>query len=122
MLAVIMAILVLSTACVGRNPAAPLVTPPAISVQVTEDYCPSIELQTGMNVAWTNQDNADRAIILGRLDEQGVFAESGGTDLLRPGDTFSTQFNEPGRYAYYCSVDRSTFGTITVLPVSYPYP
>lgn len=105
------------TACGSMKPAAePIVTPPAISVQITKDYCPSLEIQSGMQIAWTNADNEDRVLWLERKDEQGVLIDSGGTDLLQPGTTFTTTLMDPGQYIYYCSKDRTAFGAITVLP------
>lgn len=105
------------TACGStRPPSEPVVTPPAISVQITKDYCPSLEIQTGMQIAWTNADNADRVLWLERKDEQGILIDSGGTDLLQPGTSFTTTLMDPGQYTYYCSKDRTAFGTITVLP------
>ena len=104
-------------ACSGRQPAqAPLVTPPAISVEITSDECPSIEVQAGMQVAWTNRDVVDHIILLERVDEDGDLVDSGGTDLLQPGSTFSIALTEPGQYTYYCSEDRALSGTITVSP------
>jgi len=104
-------------ACGGGKPSLePAVTPPAISVQITKDYCPSLEIQAGMQVAWTNADNTDRAILLERKDAQGILLESGGTDLLQPGATFTITMMDPGQYTYYCSKDHSAFGMITVLP------
>lgn len=104
-------------ACGGAPISAePLVTPPAISVQITKEYCPSIEVQPGMQIAWTNQDNVDRVLMIERTDELGAIVDSGGTDLLQPGTTFSISLTEPGQYTYYCSKDRAAFGTITVTP------
>jgi plastocyanin len=105
------------TAC-GRasTPAEPIVTPPAISVQITKDDCPSIELHVGMQIAWTNLDDVDRILMIERKDDQGALIDSGGTDLLQPGASFSTTLTVPGQYTYYCSKDRTAFGTITVLP------
>ena len=104
-------------ACGGAPTSAePLVTPPAISVQITKEYCPSIEVQPGMQIAWTNQDNVDRVLMIERTDELGAIVDSGGTDLLQPGTTFSISLTEPGQYTYYCSKDRAAFGTITVTP------
>jgi len=118
-----LAILVLSlTACRGQSPVPPPVNAPAISVQITGDYCPSVEVQPGMQIMWTNTDSVDHTIILERTNEQGVVIDSGATDLLQPGDSISTTLGEAGQYTYYCSKDRTSFGTITVLPASYPYP
>jgi hypothetical protein len=100
----------------GPIPQAPVLTPPAISVEITGDDCPSVEVQAGMQIAWTNRSDTDRILLLERKDENGVISESGGTDLLQPGTTFSITLVEPGQYTYYCSKDRTAFGTITVLP------
>jgi plastocyanin len=104
-------------ACSSRQTSgAHVLTPPAISVEITGDNCPSIEVQAGMQVAWTNRDDIDRTVMFEREDENGTLIDSGGIDLLQPGSTFSTTFVEPGQYTYYCSEDRTEFGTITVLP------
>jgi hypothetical protein len=101
---------------IGETPPAPALTPPAISLEITGDSCPSIEVQSGMQIAWTNRDDIDRALWLERKDESGVLIDAGGTELLQPGATFSVALTEPGQYTYYCSKDRIAFGTITVLP------
>ncbi len=105
------------TACGSTNsPVEPMVTPPAISVQITKEYCPSIEVQAGMQIAWTNTDDADHVLWLERKDEQGILVDAGGIDLFQPGTTFSITLTEPGQYTYYCSKDRTAFGTIVVFP------
>jgi plastocyanin len=105
------------TACGGASTSVePILTPPAISVQITKDDCPSIEVQAGMQIAWINRDTVDRILMIERKDEQGAIIDLGGTDLLQPGTTFSINLTTPGQYTYYCSKDRRAFGTITVLP------
>jgi plastocyanin len=99
-----------------KSVAEPVLTAPAISVQITEDYCPSVEIKAGAQIAWTNADFADRALWLERRDEQGVLIDSGGTDLLQPGTTFTIILTIPGQYTYYCSIDHTASGTITVSP------
>jgi hypothetical protein len=101
---------------IGETPPAPALTPPAISLEITGDSCPSIEVQSGMQIAWTNRDDIDRMLWLEHEAENGVMVDAGGTDLLQPGTTFSITLTEPGQYTYYCSKDRSASGTITVLP------
>ena len=100
----------------ARNAQEPVLTPPTISVQITKDNCPSIEVQAGMQIAWINKDDIDHILLLERKDANGVLVESGGTDVLQPGSTFSTTLTTPGQYTYYCSKDRTAFGTINVLP------
>jgi len=63
----------------------------------------------------------DPVLRIERPDPYGNAMDAGGTDLLGPGDTFSTSL-AAGQYRYYCSKDRSMFGTITVLATSYPCP
>jgi hypothetical protein len=108
---------VLPMACSsGQIPQAVFLTPPAIGLEITGDVCPAIEVQAGMQIAWTNRDDSDHALWLERKDENGALVDAGGTDLLQPGTTFSITLTEPGQYTYYCTKDKSTSGTITVLP------
>jgi plastocyanin len=110
-------LLVLSmTACgVSATPDAGMSTSPGISVQITEGSCPSVEVQAGMQITWTNLDKVDRMLIIERTNEAGIVMDSGGTDLLQPGSAFSITLTEAGEYTYYCSLDRMEFGTIHVL-------
>lgn len=105
------------TAC-GGEPAAPQpqLTPLVISLQITKADCPSVEVQAGIQISWTNVDSVDHALWIERTDEQGVVIDSGSTDLLQPDAEFSTNLTEPGQYTYYCLKDRGEIGTITVLP------
>jgi plastocyanin len=113
---VLIAALLLSACGASPTPEAPILTAPAIGVQITKQYCPSIEVQVGTSIAWTNADTVDHIVIIERMDEQGVVVDSGGTDLLQPGNTFSILLTEAGQYTYYCSLDRKQFGTIHILP------
>lgn len=107
----------LVSACATTNPIAePVATPPAISVQITKDFCPSLEIRAGMQIAWTNADNADRTLWIERKDENDILIDSGGIDLLQPGTIYSVTLMDPGQYIYYCSKDHTSFGTITVSP------
>ena len=102
------------TACGGGIPATSEASAPGIGVEITKDSCPSIEAQADMQISWTNNDNVDRILLIERKDEQGVVVETGGTDLLQPGTTFSISSLAPGEYTYFCTKDHSAFGTITI--------
>jgi hypothetical protein len=116
-LIVILYLTTILAACGGRPlQPAPVLTTPAISLEITENTCPSIEARAGMEIAWTNLDDIDRVLWLERTDENGALLDAGGTDLLQPGTTFSIVLTEPGRYTYFCSKDRSAYGTIIVSP------
>lgn len=95
---------------------APPITPPAIGMEISGDFCPSTRVQAGAQITWTNKDDVDRILILKRTDENGALVDAGGTDLLQPGSTFSITLTEPGQYTYYCSKDGTVSGQITVLP------
>lgn len=88
---------------------------PAVSVRIMTDYCPSIEVRAGMQIAWINLDEVDRALIVERTIEHGKVMDSGGVGLLQPGDTFAISLNDAGEYTYYCSTNHLVSGTITVL-------
>jgi plastocyanin len=105
---------VLTSCGVRSTPPAALVTPPAIGVQITSDNCPSIEARPDMQISWTNVGNVDLVLSIEHQDEQGVVMESGGTDLLQPGASFSINLTSPGEYTFYCSKDRTAFGTILI--------
>jgi plastocyanin len=110
-------IAVFMSACVGQKSTQdPVVNSPSIGVQITKDLCPSIEVQSGMQVEWTNIGNEDRALLLERKDENGNLVDFGGTDLLQPGSSFSITLIESGEYIYYCSIDHTSYGSITVSP------
>jgi len=107
---------IISACGVSPTPDPYVLTPPAISVNLTKAGCPSIEIQPGMQIAWTNMDDVDRPLIIESVDEQGVVVDSGGTQGLQPGSTFMITLMEEGQYTYYCSTDRKEFGTINVVP------
>ena len=110
-------LLSLLTACGSAvTTESPVLTPPAISMDITGDRCPSVEVKAGMQIAWTNRDNVDRILWIDRKDESGNLMDAGGTDLLQPEVTFTITLTDPGVYTYYCSKDRQAFGTITVTP------
>jgi len=107
-------LVIVLTACASQTPVPSQVNAPAISVDVTKDNCPSIEAQSSMQISWTNNDTVDLVLWIEHKDENGEITEAGGTDLLQPGTMFSISNLSPGEYTYYCSKDRTVFGTITI--------
>lgn len=104
------------TACGNRVVAQePQLSPPAIDLQITKDNCPSVEVQVDMQISWTNADSVDHILLIERTNAEGVIVEAGGIDPLQPGTTFSITLMDAGQYTYYCTEDRTQFGTITVL-------
>ena len=106
-------ILVILFACGQIVVVLPMGTP-TVSVQITADYCPSIEVQEGMQVAWTNRDSIDHAFILQCMSVAGSSGSHCENHRLQPGDTLSLSLMSAGQYTYYCSNNRLSTGTITV--------
>ena len=90
------------------------ITPPAISVTVTRENCPSLETQVGMTVSWTKGDMVKLPIEIVQVDDAGNMTGVGKSEI-GPGDVFSTKFYNAGPYRLYCSEDnKDVYGTITV--------
>lgn len=113
--AILLLILVLALpACSAREPQQSIVvTPPAMSVTITRTDCPSMVVQVGMQVVWTNGDIVPLALKLEELDENDTVAGTGQAEI-GPGNSFSTQFSEAGTYRFYCSDNTDVYATITV--------
>lgn len=88
---------------------------PSVSVLITANYCPSVAVQEGMQVAWTNHDSIDHNVILQCMNGAGGSMALCQSHRLQPGDTFALSLNDPGEYTYYCSSNQLTAGKITVL-------
>jgi plastocyanin len=102
------------SACGSKTFETPLVTPPAISVTISdEEDCPSVEVQPGMQVAWTNASETTRIVQADALPDGSRKFDAG---ELQPGDSFIFTFMEAGSYAYPCSSDGAMKGTVTVTP------
>lgn len=99
---------------VACQPTPTLVAPsaPGIGVGITEDNCPSLEVQVGQQVTWTNQGSREHIVRDKPAQGDGQF-DSG---TLQPGDSFAFTFSQPGSYTYLCSVDADTTGTVSVQP------
>ncbi len=89
-------------------------TPPAISVTITRENCPSMEIQLDMTVAWTNGDTVLLPIRIDQYDESGKVTDIGRSEV-GPGDVFETKFYYTGTYRFYCSEEnKDVYGTIIV--------
>lgn len=88
--------------------------PPAMSVTITRENCPSMEAQIGMTVVWTNGDTVKLPIALVQIDDAGNVIDAGKSEV-GPGDMFSTKFDNTGTYRFYCSGEnKDVYGTINV--------
>ena len=66
-----------------------------------------VTVKVGTTVTWTNQDPAGHDVAA----SDGSFRSG----ILNQGETFSFQFNQPGTYAYGCTIHPSMQGEITVV-------
>jgi len=72
-----------------------------------------IEVHAGATVTWTNQDNIDHTITSGTPEApDGAFA----SEPFGKGKSFTTTFDKPGEYSYFCSKHKSMHATVKVLP------
>ena len=85
---------------------------PGISVGITSEICPSIVVEVGQQVTWTNQDTREHIVRDRPIKGNSLF----GSGMLLPGDSFNFTFLQPGRFTYECSMDGSETGIITVQP------
>ena len=107
--------MLLLTACGSKRESQynPFVTPPAMSVVVTRDNCPSMEVQMGMQVWWINGDTITLPILVEELDNEGNVMFTGKSEI-NADNQFSVLFDHVGIYHVYCSENRDTYATITV--------
>jgi len=90
-------------------------TAPSISLVVTRTNCPSLEVQRGTQVLWTNGDTVNLAIAIEELEDHGKGKGKGGSEI-QPGDIFGATFTELGRYKIQCSDESAVSGILTVVP------
>lgn len=111
----LMMLLLMLSACGTKNetPQELFLTPPAMSVTVTRDNCPSMEVQVGTEVAWINGDTVTIPIRLEELDNKGNVLSIGKSEINSE-NIFSARFDHPATYHLYCSENRDVYATITV--------
>ena len=98
-------------ACQNKPTLVPL-SAPGIGVGITREICPSIVVEVGQHVTWTNQDSREH-IVRDRPIKGNSLFDSG---ILLLGDSFDFNFLQPGSYTYECSIDGVMTGEITVQP------
>jgi plastocyanin len=97
------------------TPGAPLVNrpgtdaggPPEVTIEGFAFAPRTIRVDTGQEVTWTNADPTAHTVT---AEDQGF-----GSDPLDPGTSFSTTFDEPGSYAYFCQIHPDMIGSVEVV-------
>lgn len=64
----------------------------------------TLTVKPGTTVTWTNQDGVGHDV------KSADFA----SPILKKGESFSFQFNNPGAYNYYCAIHPSMTGALIV--------
>ena len=86
-----------------------------------DDATHTIRIDPGQEVTWTNEGRNDHNIIPSNGGSFGI-----GEAEFSPGDSYSTTFDEPGVYSYYCSLHGTPsggmVGTVLVGDVEPPPP
>ena len=92
-LAIIFAVLV--AACQATEPTAPVATN-QVDLPRSYKFAPAdISIPVGTTVLWTNNDNFTHTVRL---------LDSGEDQMLRPGETVTNEFAQPGLFRYDCSL------------------
>ena len=85
---------------------------PGIGVAISSDQCPSIEVQVGQQVTWTNTDSKEHTVRHNPEDGESQF----NSGSLEPGASFGFLFVEAGTYPYACSEGGGVNGSVIVQP------
>jgi plastocyanin len=86
--------------------------PAAVAVVDFTFEPPTIEVDAGATVTWTNEDSVPHTVTA----REGDF-DSG---VLQTGDPFSQTFETPGTYEYFCNIHPSMTGMVVVRETATP--
>jgi hypothetical protein len=111
-LAVLLALVALAGCSSTDGTPAPGAPVPGISVSITDNTCPSVEISLNDQVTWTNEDTVEHPLRVEYPDGE-LLIDLG---ALQPGDSASLTFTQAGSFPYTCSTDQVSIGTITVQP------
>ena len=86
---------------------------PTITIQNFAFSPAAITVPRGTTITWVNQDSAGHTIV---SDAQGSVAQGAlfTSNALGNGATYSFKFDNPGTYAYHCSIHPTMKATVIV--------
>lgn len=73
----------------------------------------------GTRVTWVNRDQVAHLVVSGTPDEPGRWFES---EVIRPGESFTYDFEQEGRYRYHCGLHTGRIRTLSDMPVLFVRP
>jgi plastocyanin len=80
--------------------------PAAVSIVDLSFEPPTIEVDTGATVTWTNDDGVPHTVT--------ATDETFDSGVMQDGVSFSVTFSEPGSFDYFCAIHPSMTGTVVV--------
>ncbi len=112
-LVAIVGVAVMAAGCASSSNPSPSPSPQAttagtntVRMEALTFHPSSVTIAKGVNVTWINDDLVTHTV----TSDTGAF-ESGS---LRPGASFTYQFNDTGTFPYHCSIHTFMKGTVTV--------
>ncbi len=95
--------------------AAPAPTPagPKEALNISNFRLPSVVVEAGTTITWTNRDPDPHSVVHGTADTPGGKFDS---PTLSVGESYSFKFDEPGTYDYVCGIHSSMTGRVLVNP------
>src|SRR5215207_8568271 len=81
------------------TPTLVLLSEPGIGVGISDDLCPTVIVNVGQQISWTNQGKQEHIVRDKSVEGQSQF-DSG---TIRPGDSFAITGLLPQIYQYECS-------------------
>jgi plastocyanin len=85
-------------------------TPVAVQIHQYQFHPDPLTVEVGQPVTWTNEDSAAHDV----TSSSGPVPFASGS--LATGQSFTVTFDQPGTYAYLCTVHPDMVGTVTVDP------
>lgn len=70
-----------------------------------------LTVEVGTTVVWTNEDAVPHTVTAGSPGDEADTFDSGN---MAEGETFSYTFDEPGTFAYFCTIHPSMTATVVV--------
>ena len=86
-------------------------TPSELAADIAGFTLPSLTVQAGTTVTWTNRDGVTHTATSGAPGSPNGLWDSSG---LSSGNSFSYTFDQPGEFPYFCRIHTVMRGTVTV--------